>query len=135
MNTMRVNPIAPLPMRLLDPVKVDVGRIVFALETLHFRCSDAQAEIIRSAIYPLPLDEDALIALASQYVQVDWNAVPERVEPVLRELKARYDQYDAGEDRGFTERQILAATSGLDEHPGWWGDACMPCCCDACLDC
>lgn len=131
MLAMLVNPIAPLPMKVIDPALVDVNRIIYSLSSLHLDCTADQALQIRDAIRPLPLCDDELLGLVSQYVTTDWDKCPERQEPVLRELENRYRQAETDKSRHWIERQILAATRGLYEHPDWWE---LPCWCDSCIE-
>lgn len=130
--------IQPLPTYVMDPTTYDMSRIRNALQRYHLSCSDENLLIIREAIRPLPSDDDELLDRASEYVFVNWAVAQDKLEPVLRELRQRYKSYSDDpalmpstlKKLRWTERQILAVTRGLSEHPEWWDIVCH---CDSCV--
>src|SRR5262249_42159519 len=123
--------IPSLPTKIVDPVEHDCGRIRYALARYHLDCTYADAAIIREAIRPLPFDDDELLERASEYAFVNWGLAQDKLEPVLRELYQRYQSSVATHSTRWTERQIIAVTRGLSEHPEWWNIICH---CDSCVE-
>lgn len=118
------------PILVVNFAQNDRDRIIATLETLNMRCTEVQAEEIRLHLTPLPDDDAKLLARLFDCVEVDWDQCPEKLEPTLRSLAERYN---AGtfRQKQAAEREMLAVTKGLSEHPEWWT---FPCLCDSCRE-
>lgn len=122
---MRVVPLHQTP----EQQAADRERIKQILLIINLDCSDEQAAKLHELVGPLPQGDHEVMNALSDFISVDWDKMPDKLEPALRDLEARYNAAPPNQ-RGHIELTMMAYTKGLIEHPSWWN---FPCLCDTCV--